>query len=961
MPTLREIVDMVVKRISALTREATSSDLTDGEFLAVDKTDGYTRKMTVANFATWVLGRIKSLATSITAFRTGDVIPVDGPSGTAKMSKDDLLAVTAQNALAGNVAPAFDPNRDEDHKYLAGESVTYEGKTYIFKVDHYGAWAAADVYFDSIMSTAGSDARGNYFYPFAAPNSSNKSIKYIIGLQIKNRVENVSYQLRVVRKNYLSSGGYQNQFTIAYHQSGVRHDIDLLPLTTTTTKREVGGLEVLKSFDGNCIAIIDWSLVADGYSFSVAENANYNLSEKCFSNENNAFLGLLNEIEKSYDFRGGYNYPFAYYSKETKYLKGILGLQILNRDPAAVYLVRVIYKNAQLSAYPGEYCYQLVISSYKNGSRTDYILLDLVRTTDKVYRNVEMYETPSGNIRCIIDWRLIPDGTRIAVADNSKYYVTDSVFSENNTIFLKLASMSSGDAQEIMQAHLQQVNPHNITKEMLGISDVTTSAAGLMTPEDKQKLDSITANINYSISGSGVAKNASSFGFLPSATASENSEALKDALSTSGNVLVDIPGVYYLDESIPLKSNTKLTFGNGVFVYRANKGNGEGARHQFYNEHYDDPSVIDENIEIDGLNYDYTVNRVSGDLPSVLGCRGMLMFCNVKNLTIKNLKVYNAVNDGDFTIQVSNFDNVFISNCNIDSLKDGVHFGPGKNFIVEKCRFHTNDDAIALNAVDYSASNPSYGNIENGVIRNIYFYPAGTFNNGRGIYSLVGSWTNWSSGLVVQKYGGIVVSDGRIYVTNDANGPTTETAVSTVQPTHSSGSVTGSDGIRWLMKQDLNVVSSAVLKNITIRDVLFDRVSIQLFKIHMGGDSYIATYTQGATPPINENILLDNVCSNVYYNNHVNSDAPVKGLKIVNSRMSNSYPVVSIGKNGTGITEGSTILLNSNNYEAGGGNGAVLVKAVSDFTVRAKVAASMTKFTGVTWSVDGNVTIDKDI
>lgn len=40
--------------------------------------------------------RIKDWATSITAFRTGDVIPVDGPSGTAKMSKDALLALVAQ-------------------------------------------------------------------------------------------------------------------------------------------------------------------------------------------------------------------------------------------------------------------------------------------------------------------------------------------------------------------------------------------------------------------------------------------------------------------------------------------------------------------------------------------------------------------------------------------------------------------------------------------------------------------------------------------------------------------------------------------------------------------------------------------------------------------------------------------------------------------------------------------------
>ena len=44
--------------------------------------------------------RIKDWATSITSFRTGDVIPVDGPDGTAKMSKDDLLRETADNTLS---------------------------------------------------------------------------------------------------------------------------------------------------------------------------------------------------------------------------------------------------------------------------------------------------------------------------------------------------------------------------------------------------------------------------------------------------------------------------------------------------------------------------------------------------------------------------------------------------------------------------------------------------------------------------------------------------------------------------------------------------------------------------------------------------------------------------------------------------------------------------------------------
>ena len=44
---------------------------------------------------------VHNLPTTITAFRTGDYIAVDGTNGTAKMSKDDLLRETAENALGG--------------------------------------------------------------------------------------------------------------------------------------------------------------------------------------------------------------------------------------------------------------------------------------------------------------------------------------------------------------------------------------------------------------------------------------------------------------------------------------------------------------------------------------------------------------------------------------------------------------------------------------------------------------------------------------------------------------------------------------------------------------------------------------------------------------------------------------------------------------------------------------------
>ncbi len=166
MPSASEIMDWVVKRISALTRTATDADLTDSEYMAVDDASAYTRKITVASLATWILGKIKSLPTSITAFRTGDVIPVDGPSGTAKMSKDALLAVTAQNPIAGswNFAKTITSSdaRTMDENLVQGEQyLVYRGSHDITKVSFLeDGWInAQDVSFgdeDFVIFTANS-------------------------------------------------------------------------------------------------------------------------------------------------------------------------------------------------------------------------------------------------------------------------------------------------------------------------------------------------------------------------------------------------------------------------------------------------------------------------------------------------------------------------------------------------------------------------------------------------------------------------------------------------------------------------------------------------------------------------------------------------------------------------------------------------------------------------------------
>ena len=144
--------------------------------------------------------RINDWATSITAFRTGDVIPVDGPSGTAKMSKDDLLRVAAENTLAGNVAPAFDPTRTSDNVYTPGQVVEYEGGTYMFINSHYGVWASADV--------VAIDVFGREDYKLK--NFINKSIEgnSPIAMQFNNEcVVDSSYKLvQTVKSDYRWGG-----------------------------------------------------------------------------------------------------------------------------------------------------------------------------------------------------------------------------------------------------------------------------------------------------------------------------------------------------------------------------------------------------------------------------------------------------------------------------------------------------------------------------------------------------------------------------------------------------------------------------------------------------------------------------------------------------------------------------------------------------------------------------------
>jgi hypothetical protein len=95
---------------SALSNAATVSDVAAGNAVELQTSEGKKKldagtllQVTAQN----ALGSIKNLSTTINSFRTGDVIPVDGPSGTAKMIVSTLLKIARASVTNTNLTGAI--------------------------------------------------------------------------------------------------------------------------------------------------------------------------------------------------------------------------------------------------------------------------------------------------------------------------------------------------------------------------------------------------------------------------------------------------------------------------------------------------------------------------------------------------------------------------------------------------------------------------------------------------------------------------------------------------------------------------------------------------------------------------------------------------------------------------------------------------------------------------------------
>lgn len=338
---------------------------------------------------------------------------------------------------------------------------------------------------------------------------------------------------------------------------------------------------------------------------------------------------------------------------------------------------------------------------------------------------------------------------------------------------------------------------------------------------------------------------ASQHGFLPENTAADNRAAMQRMLDVGGTIVVDRPGIYELDDTLYIGSNTTLIFENGAAVRKIHR---DGRNLHVLLNRGALTKTWDEHITVRGMKIQ--VNDVRGILP-IPGMRGQIALHYARDITLDDIRIPD-LESLSFGIHICTFSDLRIHNCIITGKKDGIHLGRGKRFAISDCVFDTFDDAIALNGHDYDTSNPELGWIEDGVIERCYDVNA---DNAVGYFCrmLAGAWVDWYPGMQVQK-SDTVVSCGRMYrVFAEPDGVS---YTSRTCPDFDSGTRV-LDGITWKMVQT-DVTYNAGVRRVTLRDITLEKPRTAV-SVHFDQDRWSRSFYPGAAIPHQKELHLENV------------------------------------------------------------------------------------------------------
>ena len=400
-----------------------------------------------------------------------------------------------------------------------------------------------------------------------------------------------------------------------------------------------------------------------------------------------------------------------------------------------------------------------------------------------------------------------------------------------------------------------------------------------------RKLLIIAAAASLLIPSCQKVKYADRFGFMPGNDALANSEAFQRCLDGGGRIVVRKAGTYDICKTLFLDAGTDLEFREGTILRRSAAPDSSVARFVMLNRGALS-RTYDKDISINGLRLECNGFAQGDDIPRIVGLNGQLDFFYVRNLVIEDLEIMDLP-ARYFAIHISNFENVLVENVHIEGLKDAVHFGPGKGYVVRHGIFRTYDDPIALNAHDYTGSNPELGWIEDGLIEDCYDLDdpeRGT----TGFFAriLAGGWRDWEPGMDIQSTGDAVVCDGRIY---RSDGPAVKQHfISTCRPEHKEGTMTYPDGITWSMTQDCNICHSCGVRNVVFRDIHLQKKRSIGLCLHFDHDHYSRSYYPYAEIPVQQGIVFERVFVENEVKVLIQSRTPVDSIILRDSRIGSS-------------------------------------------------------------------------
>ena len=365
---------------------------------------------------------------------------------------------------------------------------------------------------------------------------------------------------------------------------------------------------------------------------------------------------------------------------------------------------------------------------------------------------------------------------------------------------------------------------------------------------------------------------ANDYGFMPGKDAEENARALQAAVDLGGEILVEAAGVYELSEPIVIGDNTTIRFADGVTIRRVPSKSGKNGnafinRGAFARE-------WNYNIAIYGLRMECNAVESARVLH---GWRAHVGFMFVEGLTMRDITITGLL-EKDYGIQLAFFRNVTLEDLFIEGNKDGVHLGPGSDFIIRRGKFRTFDDPIALNAYDYSSSAPFVGTIENGLIEDCYDLDAES-TTGYFCRMPSGMWVDWYEGVRVA-HSSTVVSDGYIYrVVMKPDGTYYD---SKDRPCHGLGAKTYPDGIQWVGIQ-AGEEKSCACKSITFRRCHLQKKRNAAFACEWFVGKWARSYMAGGTAMPHSNIVLEDI----YVENEVDklffANGPITDVTVKNT------------------------------------------------------------------------------